>query len=124
MRSFWLSLWLWKNGDIIFKDKIHYSDRSQILVISHKAEFTLRHVEKGHDKANGLAIQIVYKKGKDNVAADALSKVAHLQALQAVSMVRLDWVQEVINSYATDSRAQQLLAQLAITSPNADGYTL
>jgi len=32
----------------------------------------------------GLRFKVVYKKGKDNVAADALSRVGHLLALQAV----------------------------------------
>lgn len=72
----------------------------------------------------GLQFKIVYKKGKDNVAVDALSRVAHLHALQAVSMVKHDWIQEVLNSYATNSRTQQLLSQLAITSPNSTGYSL
>ena len=39
-------------------------------------------------------------------------------------MVKHDWIQEVLNTYATDSRAQDLLRQLAIQSPNATCYTL
>jgi hypothetical protein len=53
----------------------------------------------------GLQFKIIYKKGKENVAADALSRVAHLNVLQAVSMVKPDWLQEVVNSYTTDVRA-------------------
>jgi hypothetical protein len=66
----------------------------------------------------------VYRKGKENVAADALSRVAHLHAIQAVSMVKPDWVQDILHSYTTDSRAQQLLTELAVTSPNSAGYSL
>jgi len=72
----------------------------------------------------GLHFKIIYKKGKDNIAADALSRVAHMMALQAVSVVQPAWVQEVLNSYTTDSRAQQLLQRLAITSPDNQGYSL
>ena len=59
---------------------------------------------KAMTRLTGLQFRIVYKKGKDNVAADALSRVAHVHALQTVSMVKPDWIQEVLNSYATDSR--------------------
>lgn len=38
----------------------------------------------------GLQFKIVYRKGRDNVAANALSRVAHLNALQTVSMVKPD----------------------------------
>jgi hypothetical protein len=71
----------------------------------------------------GLQLKIIYKKSKENVAADALSRIAHLNMLQAVSMVKPDWIQEVLHSYATDPRAQQL-KQLAITSPDSAGYSL
>jgi hypothetical protein len=104
--------------------RVHHYDRSQITVLPNRAEFAFRYAEKGHDKTYGAAIQNCIQKGKYNVVADALSRVAHLQALQAVSMVKPDWIQEVLNSYDIDSKAQQLLAQLAITSPNAAGYTL
>jgi len=72
----------------------------------------------------GLQFKVVYKKGKDNVAADALSRVGHLLALQAVSHSQPQWIQTVVNSYVTDSKAQELLTQLAVHSPNEQGFTL
>ena len=47
-----------------------------------------------------------------------------MMALQAVSEVQPVWLQEVLNSYATDPKAQQLLAQLAIHSPDDSGFSL
>jgi hypothetical protein len=67
----------------------------------------------------GLQFKIVYRKGKDNVAAEALSRIVHLSALQAMSLVKQDWIQEVLNSYTTDPRAWQLLSELALSSPNS-----
>lgn len=72
----------------------------------------------------GLQFKVIYKKGKDNIAADALSRAGHLLALQAVSLVQPRWLQEVVNSYVTDARAQELLSQLAVHSPNEQGYNL
>ena len=72
----------------------------------------------------GLTFKVVYRKGKENMAADALSRVGHLMALQVVSEVQPAWVQEVLNSYSTDSQAQHLLSQLALHSPNTTGYSL
>ena len=67
----------------------------------------------------GLHFKIIYRQGKENVAADALSRVAHLMSLQAVSSVQPAWIQEVLNSYTTDPQAQQLLTRLAISSPDS-----
>ena len=109
----------------------HYLQRQEFTILtdhkslSYPTEQNL-HSEmqrKAMTRLTGLQFRIVYKKGKDNVAADALSRVAHVHVLQAVSMVKPDWIQEVLNSYATDSKAQQLLSQLAITSSNSAGYS-
>jgi hypothetical protein len=54
----------------------------------------------------GLQFKIVYRKGNENLAADALSRVGHLMALQAISSVQPTWIQEVLNSYTTYSHAQ------------------
>ena len=72
----------------------------------------------------GLQFKIIYKKGKENIAADSLSRVAHLMTLQSVSVVQPTWIQEVLNSYTTDSYAQTLLAQLVVHSPNTACYSL
>ena len=72
----------------------------------------------------GLHFKIIYRKGKENVAADALSRVGHMMAVQAVSCVQPTWIQEVLNSYTTDSQAQQILQRLSIVSPDQQGYSL
>jgi len=71
-----------------------------------------------------LKFKIVYKPGKENHATDALSRVAHLYTLQAISVVQPQWIQEVHNSYLTDPKDQQLLQELAIVNPNSKGFSL
>jgi hypothetical protein len=110
----------------------HYLQRQEFVILTDHRSLSYLQQQNLHSEMQrkamtrlmGLQFKIVYRKGKENLAADALSRVAHLHTLQAVSVVQPDWVQEVLNSYTTDPRAQQLLQQLAITSPNASGYSL
>jgi hypothetical protein len=60
----------------------------------------------------GLQFKVVYKKGKENIAANALSRVPHLMLIQAVSEAHRVWLQEVLNAYHTDQKAQELLISL------------
>jgi hypothetical protein len=72
----------------------------------------------------GLRFKISYKKGVDNGAADALSRVGHLMVIQQCSEVQPTWLQEVLNSYVTDSDVQRRLTALAVVLPDEHGYTL
>lgn len=75
-------------------------------------------------KLMGLQFRIVYRKGRENLAADALSRMGSVLSLQTVSEVQPMWLQEILNSYMTDPVAQQLLAQLAVSSPNEEGFSI
>ena len=72
----------------------------------------------------GLQFKVLYRKGKENLAADALSRVGHLMALQAISSTTPVWLQAVLNSYHTDVEARQLLQSLSVNSPNEQGFSL
>lgn len=65
-----------------------------------------------------------YKKGSENKAADALSRVLAGVKLAAISTDTPVWIQEVLKSYELDPQSQELLQELAIQSPNPQGYSL
>jgi hypothetical protein len=109
-----------------------YLQRAEFIIkIGHKALSFLENrvlhsglQRKAIARLMGMHFKIVYKKGKENLAVDVVSRVGHYRALQAVSKVKSLWIQEVINSYITDEEAQQLMAQLLIHSPNEQGFSL
>jgi hypothetical protein len=75
-------------------------------------------------KLAGLQFKLQYKKGAENKVAAALSRVGHAFECSAISCGTPVWLQEVVNSYATDVNAQQLLTELAVVSPNSHGFSL
>lgn len=79
---------------------------------------------KAMTKLVGLHFTFQYKKGQDNKVADALSSVGHVFSLHAVSAGTPLWIQEILNSYAVDPKAQELLVQLAVSGTNDDGFQL
>jgi hypothetical protein len=79
---------------------------------------------KAMSRLMGLQFKIVYRKGSDNHAADALSRVGHLMTIQSCTEIKSACLQEVINSYVMDPDAQRRLTELALASPDEHGYTL
>uniref|UniRef100_A0A453EC58 Reverse transcriptase domain-containing protein n=2 Tax=Aegilops tauschii subsp. strangulata TaxID=200361 RepID=A0A453EC58_AEGTS len=77
-------------------------------------------------KLLGLRYRIVYKKGVDNRAADALSRVPRPPQgdLAAITTAVPAWLEAVQQGYDGDPAAQRLLARLATQQGNLDGYTL
>jgi hypothetical protein len=79
---------------------------------------------KAMKKLARLQFKLIYKKGSENSVAYALSRVAHYFNISTVSAVVPVWIQEITNSYAVDPEAQRLLKELAIVSPDGNGYSL
>lgn len=79
--------------------------------------------EKVFTRLLGLQYSIVYKKGIDNGAADALSHVPVAQCA-AMTVYQPHWLREVLQSYETDPSAQELLAKLSDASVITPHYTL
>jgi hypothetical protein len=76
-------------------------------------------------KLLGLQYRVVYKKGADNGAADALSRRPHPDSsLFHVTSIVPQWMDQVLNSYADDTFSQQLITSLATTTDNTGPYTL
>lgn len=70
-------------------------------------------------------ITVVFKKGKDNLVADALSRCrsedVHCNALHTVIP---EWKQELKASWEGDTLAQELIPSLMIGGTNSQGFTL
>ena len=76
-------------------------------------------------KLLGLQFKICYKKGVENRAVDALSRVppGPRQEILAISSVQAVWLKELTDAYASNPHTAKLLATLAIHSP-AGHFTL
>jgi hypothetical protein len=58
------------------------------------------------------------------VVVDALSRLGVIMSLCVLSEVQPVWIQEVLNSYVSDAKAQELLQKLAVHSPDEEGFSV
>ena len=75
--------------------------------------------QKALTKMLGLQYSIEYKKGVDNTAADSLSRRPHnpqdvLHELHHISSVQPAWLEDIIQSYAGDPFASEMLKKLTV----------
>lgn len=71
--------------------------------------------QKALTKLMGLQLRIVYKKGMENRAVDALSRRNSDSegSLSAISMCLPDWVQEIAEGYNSDPSTTRILEKMA-----------
>ena len=72
----------------------------------------------------GLQYKILYKKGTENRATDALSRRHHLDQHMAISSITHQWLDAVVLSYQVYSEATKLLSELAINPESVPQYSL
>jgi hypothetical protein len=82
--------------------------------------------KKVFSKLLGLLYRIIYKKGKENVAADALSWKIHepILTVAAISICQPPWMDDVTVGYDKDEEAKKLLIDIALKPANSTIYTL
>ena len=75
-------------------------------------------------KLMGLSYEICYKKGKENVVADALSRIGKEEAKCAITTTVIpEWMKEVMESYLGDVWAQDLIRGILAFPGQASDYS-
>lgn len=80
--------------------------------------------QKAFIKLLGMQYKLVYKKGLENKAVDALSRQAHPTDIMAISTSTPKWLETIIEGYQQDPLTKTLLTELSINGANDKGYTL
>lgn len=101
---------------------IHTDQRSLIHLNEQRLHTAWQ--QKVFAKLQGLQYKIIYGKGSENSAADALSRHTHPDQCLSVSSISHDWLSEVVDGYKADSVALTLLAQLALNPDSRPPYSL
>lgn len=73
-------------------------------------------------KLLGLQYKICYRKGFDNKAADALSRIQSVegQEVLAISQLQHVWLQQVMEGYLEHPETKKLLSDLSVQSPKGN----
>ena len=81
--------------------------------------------QKWLNKLLGLSYEIHYKKGKDNITADALSRQGRDEAgeCKAISSAVPTWIGEVMESYKEDVWIQGTISQALLTPTQVPDYS-
>lgn len=82
--------------------------------------------QKAFTKLSGLQFQIVYRKGKHNAAADALSRHVPEETSEflGISTCSPVWLQDILHGYDQDPLALSLLTGLAVNPSSYPHYSL
>ena len=79
---------------------------------------------KGITKLMGFDFIILYRKGKENIAADALSRRDVPTSCQAISALVPNWVQDITHSYDQTPCIKDLLTKISVQATADPNYQL
>lgn len=74
--------------------------------------------QKAFIKLLALQYKLVYKRGLDNKAVDALPRNKHPEQLVAISSSTPRWLETIIEGYLQDPKTKELLTELSVTGSN------
>lgn len=101
-----------------------HTDQRSLSMLSEQRLHT-QWQQKVFSKLLGLQYRIVYKKGTENKAVDALSrKTSHSSTCAAISSSTPQWLSDVLGSYQSDSVALDLISKLSIDPSAVPGFHL
>lgn len=101
-----------------------YTDQKSLAQLDTQHLHTAQQ-QKVFTKILGFQYKVVYKKGVENCAADALSRhPAPPTQLMHISSVVPQWLTSVVDSYSAHSQAQELLQQLSLSTHPVGHYSL
>jgi hypothetical protein len=96
----------------------------QILKYFLEQRISSQEKQKWVTKLFGYDYEIIYKRGKDNVVADALSqKYEDEGSLFSLSFIVPDWLQDVCQEWIQDPKSSHLIQQLQNKAPAPPGYS-
>lgn len=101
---------------------IHTDHKSLVHLGEQKLTDGLQH--KAFVKLLGLQYKVVYKKGLDNTAADALSRKPSHEEVYSLSTSKPRWLEIIVEGYQQHDDTKQLLAELSLSGSNAKGFSL
>jgi hypothetical protein len=78
--------------------------------------------QKVFSKLLGLSYKIIYRKGTDNRAVDALSRYP-VGSCAAILVAQPQWLSAVIESYAQDAHAQSIISKLLLDTQVVPHFT-
>ncbi|XP_066311533.1 uncharacterized protein [Miscanthus floridulus] len=98
---------------LLHNEFIIHTDHRSLIHLNEQRLHTVWQ-QKVFTKLLGLRYKVQYRRGRENGTADALSRRGPPTELWALSSLTHDWLQELVQWYASDQEAHLLLSQLAI----------
>lgn len=96
--------------------------KSSIHLRKQKLTDGLQH--KAFLKLLGLQYKLVYKKGMENKAADAVSRKSVHDEIHALTVSRPRWLEVIIEGCQDDEATKELLTELSVSNDNKKGFSL